>query len=120
MRALTLIQPWASLVAEGRKTVETRSWPTSVRGRIAIHAGKKVDKNACKKFGYEASNIITSAIIATVALVDCVQFPHPDIQPDKYGDFSSGRYGFVLKSIKREFPPKHIKGHLGFWEWKRS
>lgn len=40
MKALTLRQPWASLVANGVKTIETRSWATKHRGRIAIHAGK--------------------------------------------------------------------------------
>lgn len=40
MKALTLHQPWASLVAEGVKTIETRSWSTKYRGQLAIHAGK--------------------------------------------------------------------------------
>lgn len=39
MKALTLHQPWASLIALGVKTIETRSWSTKYRGRIAIHAG---------------------------------------------------------------------------------
>lgn len=39
MRALTLHQPWASLVALGVKTIETRSWSTKYRGPLAIHAG---------------------------------------------------------------------------------
>lgn len=38
MKALTLYQPWASLIAVGAKRFETRSWPTEYRGRIAIHA----------------------------------------------------------------------------------
>lgn len=40
MKALTIRQPWASLIAEGVKTIETRSWSTKYRGPIAIHAGK--------------------------------------------------------------------------------
>lgn len=43
MRGLTLKQPWASLVAFGLKTVETRKWATRHRGAIAIHAGKTAD-----------------------------------------------------------------------------
>lgn len=39
MKALTIRQPWAQLIAIGAKTIETRSWPTKHRGRIAIHAG---------------------------------------------------------------------------------
>lgn len=40
MKALTIRQPWASLIALGVKTIETRSWSTSYRGPLAIHAGK--------------------------------------------------------------------------------
>jgi len=40
MKALTIRQPWASLVATGVKTIETRSWSTKYRGPLAIHAGK--------------------------------------------------------------------------------
>lgn len=40
MKALTLTQPWATLVALGQKTVETRSWSTDYRGPLAIHAAK--------------------------------------------------------------------------------
>ena len=39
MKALTLHQPWATLIALGVKTIETRSWRTNYRGPIAIHAG---------------------------------------------------------------------------------
>lgn len=40
MKAITILQPWASLIACGAKKIETRSWPTNYRGPIAIHAGK--------------------------------------------------------------------------------
>lgn len=39
MKALTLREPWASLVLEGVKTLETRSWATRYRGELFIHAG---------------------------------------------------------------------------------
>lgn len=42
VKALTLHQPWASLVALGHKTIETRSWATKHRGPIAIHAAASV------------------------------------------------------------------------------
>lgn len=41
MKAITLWQPWASLIAIGAKKYETRSWKTNYRGPIAIHAAKK-------------------------------------------------------------------------------
>lgn len=39
MKALTIRQPWASLIAVGAKSIETRSWPTKYRGELLIHAG---------------------------------------------------------------------------------
>jgi len=42
MKTLSLIQPWATLVAIGAKKIETRSWSTRYRGPLAIHAGKKL------------------------------------------------------------------------------
>lgn len=41
MKALTLHQPYASLVAHGHKSIETRSWQTHYRGSLAIHAGRR-------------------------------------------------------------------------------
>ena len=46
MKALTLTQPWATLVAIGAKRIETRSWKTSYRGPLAIHAAKGFPKTA--------------------------------------------------------------------------
>src|SRR5437016_8997304 len=41
--ALSLKQPWATLLAHGRKTIEVRSWPTARRGRILLHAARVSD-----------------------------------------------------------------------------
>ncbi len=41
--ALSLRQPWAALLALGRKTVEVRSWSTDRRGLVLIHASRQVD-----------------------------------------------------------------------------
>lgn len=46
MKALSLTQPWASLIAIGAKRVETRSWSTNHRGPVAIHAAKGFPKFA--------------------------------------------------------------------------
>jgi hypothetical protein len=49
MKALTLYQPWATLVAIGKKRIETRSWPTNYRGPLAIHVSKnkRIDDEMC-------------------------------------------------------------------------
>ncbi|HEX3152157.1 MAG TPA: ASCH domain-containing protein [Gemmataceae bacterium] len=41
--ALSLKQPWATLVVSGRKTIEIRKWATTVRGRVRIHAARIAD-----------------------------------------------------------------------------
>ena len=41
MKAISLWQPWASLVAVKAKQIETRSWATSYRGQLAIHAARR-------------------------------------------------------------------------------
>ncbi len=40
MKALSLLQPWATLVVIGVKQIETRSWSTAYRGPLLIHASK--------------------------------------------------------------------------------
>lgn len=91
MKALTLWQPWASLLACGAKIYETRSWATSYRGPIAIHAAKKSPISALRHVGVIAikammralgfsehsqlvdtlENLDRGCIIATAALVGC-------------------------------------------------
>ena len=41
MKALSIKQPWASLIAHGIKDIENRNWKTHFRGRIYIHASAK-------------------------------------------------------------------------------
>lgn len=47
MKAITLWQPYATLIAEGHKVYETRSWATSYRGVMVVHASKKWDNGLC-------------------------------------------------------------------------
>lgn len=59
MKALTIRQPWASLIAAGVKTIETRSWSPRYRGPLLIHAGKA-------RFGFssERAEVIRSLPLA--------------------------------------------------------
>lgn len=106
MKAITIWQPWASLLACGAKRFETRSWATSYRGPIAIHAAKKDPlaimqslpvKTQQKIFStlYEHFNIQggaleklpTGAVIATAELVNCwyiVHNPGTDVDVAKH------------------------------------
>ena len=80
MYAITLHQPWASLIALGLKTVETRSWPAPARlvgQRIAVHAGKRlvrrpddaIERELRARWGENWRVIIpTGAVVATAVL----------------------------------------------------
>ena len=52
MKALTIKEPWASLIINGYKEYEFRSWKTNYRGKILIHAGKSLEKENIEKFKY--------------------------------------------------------------------
>ena len=120
MLALSLWQPWASLIADGRKKIETRHWPLHYRGPLAIHAAMKVEKEACYEFGYSPESIVRGAIVCIVNVDDCVRFPNPKAPPDPYGDFYEGRYGFLL-TLREVFEhPIPAKGKQGLWNWERE
>lgn len=97
MKALTIYQPWASLIALGAKTIETRSWRTSYRGPLAIHAGTTLallgdapdawrafplevytstrSADAPRRFPPDVQSVDPlprGAVVATATLVDCV------------------------------------------------
>lgn len=81
MKAITILQPYASLLVAGKKTYETRSWDTPYRGKIAIHAGKGRPYERDKLFFQRAEELLgrsvdglpRGAIIAVADLVECYQ-----------------------------------------------
>ena len=158
MKALTLTQPWATLVAIGAKRIETRSFTTRYRGPLAIHAAKGFPKWA-REFTtdpacYEAIRHFSSGaatglkcgtlayplgmVLATCKLIDCVQMRemhYVDGLPAgiigkytemlvgnserEFGDYSVGRYAWILDNVSPLPEPIAAKGMLGLWEWYR-
>lgn len=123
MRALSLIEPWATLIKEGRKTIETRSWPSTYRGPLAIHASKtKPDRVACHEFGLYPDGMYPGTVVCIVEMTGCFKFdmfslariPAREIP---YGDYSRGRYGFNLQLLHVLENPIPAKGSLSIWEW---
>ena len=50
MKVLSLREPWATLIKDKKKFVETRSWKTNYRGELYIHASMtKIDKSTRKR-----------------------------------------------------------------------
>ena len=130
MKAITLIQPWASLISIGEKTIETRSWSTKYRGPLAIHAGKKIDKTAFTipiykeifdMYGININNIPTSSIIAICDITDCIP---TELLSEKisdkekqFGNYTPNRYGWILQNVKILETPIHATGMLGLWDY---
>jgi hypothetical protein len=129
MKSLSLLEPFASLIKENIKCVETRSWKTNYRGELYIHASlKKVSKkderinelvNLLKDKEFKYGNII-----AKCKLVDCIYMDESyvnDIVNNKIehmcGMYSVGRYAWILEDIEMLKDPIEIKGKLGIWNY---
>src|SRR5215471_14058036 len=68
LKCLSLRQPYAELVAQGRKTIETRRWNTNFRGKFLIHASKAIDKEISAFLNIDCSKLAKGAIIGIACL----------------------------------------------------
>ncbi len=118
MRALSLKQPFAELILQGKKTIELRKWNTKYRGDILIHSTLLPDADSMKKFGFES--LPCGFILGKVRIVDVKKYNNEkehEADKDKHlADSFWGNYGFVLKDVIRFTKPVPAKGSLGFWE----
>lgn len=143
MKAITIWQPYATLLVHGDKLYETRSWATSYRGPIAIHAAKRparqiidalangsvLDRQTAmlmerllRRFG-GADHLPTGAVLGTANLVRCNVITEEFLrtltpQELALGDFTLARYAWEFENMM------YIKGHVpekgaqGLWEWR--
>lgn len=122
MKVITLKQPWATLVAEGLKKYEFRSWKFNYRGEILIHAGKGIDKDVMKKFEHLNLNYPHSKIIAKVKILDCIELndeinkqiieENELIYGHKY--YRTG-YAWKLELIEKINDQTEVSGKQGIW-----
>lgn len=102
MKALSLRQPWASMIADGRKTIETRTWRTRYRGPLAIHAS-----------AHPYEDLPTGGIIAVALLYGCRPMEAADEDAACIALYE-GAYAWLLANVQ---PVELIrcKGRLGLW-----
>jgi hypothetical protein len=126
--ALSIMQPWAWLIVTGRKDIENRSWHTSRRGPIFVHAGLKIDRDAHNDLihghhpvtgeqdhalgeaylaAIDAGEIHKGGIVGQVEIVDCVC--------NSASDWFVGDFGFVLANAAA-LPFRPLKGALQFFK----
>jgi len=72
MKALSIRQPWADLIVQGKKTLELRSWTTKYRGPLAIHASQSFNADECLAHGLDPAQVTTGALIGAVELQEII------------------------------------------------
>ena len=102
MKAISIKQPWAELIARGEKTIETRVWCTPYRGPLLIVASKRPDVWA------------TGCAVALVDLVDCRPMTRAD-EGDALSERWVGTKAWVLENPRRvkQVP---VSGRLGVYD----
>jgi len=99
IKALSLTQPWANWIAEGRKTIETRMWGTTYRGPLLICATRQRVPDCDGPYG---------AAVCVAELVDCRPMGPADETPAMC-EWESGRRAWVLANV-RPIAPARIRG----------
>lgn len=129
MKVITVKQPYASLIKEGLKEYEFRTWKTKYRGDILIHAGKGIDKNAMKKFEHLNLEYPSGCIIAKATITDCISVDDNFRQELKnkndlvYFNVTHNKewngYAFKLENIEG-VEPIEINGKLSLWDYEED
>ena len=112
MKAISIKNPWASLIADGIKTIETRRWRTNYRGDILVCVSRKIDKEP--QFNKRYTNNGTEGMAICVATIDDCR---PMIDTDTGAamiDNAPGLYAWTLSNI-RKITPFPVRGQLGIF-----
>ena len=135
IRALSLHQPWASLIAWELKHFETRSWRTPYRGLLAIHAAKHCDLEDEELLLSDlrshtgnpdlpaAKDLPRGAVVAVGRLVACHRMT-PDLIgrqskiENMVGWWEQGRYAWEIGQVRALESPIQARGYQGLWKWQ--
>jgi len=137
IKAISLWQPWATLMALKEKRFETRSWMTPHRGPLAIHATQRFPKEAqalclqepfksvLERHGYTSPmELPRGAILAVGSLVRIdstyairqAKFIGPNELA--FGDYADGRYAWQVVDVEKLAAPIAVRGRQGLWNWE--
>lgn len=126
--AISLWQPWASLMAIGAKTIETRGWPTSYRGPILIHAAALWNRHlqaTCKTepfrsvmadLGMKPDALPRGALVGSVRISGCARVEHGAQLPTRaqelaFGNYAPGRWMWHTDAPVKFRSPIPLHGH---------
>lgn len=123
MKCLSISQPFADLVATGKKTIELRKWNTNFRGEFLIHSPIKIRIDDARRLKI-SKKFVTGAIIGKAEIYDVKKYiSKSEISSDYKKHFASKNfhdmhYGFLIKNAKLFRIPIPYKGKLGFFDVK--
>ncbi|GAA4221417.1 hypothetical protein FHR32_005076 [Streptosporangium album] len=120
MKALTVRQPWAWAIGYAGKDIENRTWDTTHRGLLAIHAGARWDGDdaAARVFELAGAYVLKTTVSAIVAVVELVDVCAVDGFTDccKCGKWAFGfQRHWRLANPRPLVEPVSCKGRLGLW-----
>lgn len=134
MKAISLWQPYASLLVDGPKIYETRDWRTDYRGPMAIHAAKRPPSGVLQGLSPEARNAVLAHCPDVNALpLGCIlgigTLTACHLITDKFiaglsgteyllGDFRPGRFAWEFKDMTPLREPVPASGHQRMWNWE--
>ena len=125
MKVLTIREPWASLIINGYKKYEFRSWKTNYRGKILIHAGLNIEKDMLDRFKDYKLDLSKGCIIGEAWLVDCILVDEKfnndlrKIDSVVYGKSNHVEtYAWKLENVIKYNKPIYVKGKLGLWNYE--
>jgi hypothetical protein len=137
MKALSLWQPWATLVAIGAKEYETRSWATTYRGPLVIHAARRPDEAAALERAIQTADLpvmcpfieyavkvyaarpftLPLPLGAALCIVDLVSVVNVELIRDlisnqeyAFGDYAPGRYAWKFENVRQFICPIAMHG----------
>ncbi len=137
IKAISLWQPWASLIAIGEKQFETRSWDTSYLGLVAIHAAKRwtlAELQAFSNFNQRFPDLTQrwnytndqmhplplGSVLCVCRLKGCYRTNYLNISEREmaFGNFAPGRFAWKLELVETFDQPIPAKGAQGLWNWQ--
>lgn len=125
MKVLTIKEPWATLIIDGYKKYEFRSWKTNYRGKILIHAGMSMELDVLNKVSNYNLKCSKGAIIGEATITDCIKVDEKfdndlkKLDPIVYGQSNHNNvYAFKLDNVIKYDNPIPVKGKLGLWNYE--
>jgi len=123
MKALTVRQPWAGLIARGIKDIENRTWaPTLALGdRFAVHAGRRDDALRVEEYGQVVNGDLDHPLCHAHGIVVCTVQLVAVTRTSRSPWAIDGHWHWVLDDPYEVHDARapyhvHLRGHTGLWE----